>query len=215
MSRLGRILATVLIAGACGAVPARAEIVYLVSGRTMSVKGHREAGASIVLALRSGGEITCSRDLVARIVPDEVPYPEPAAPAAAPAAPADADAGPYWDEIERAATANGVDPRLVRAVIEVESANQPRAVSAKGAMGLMQLMPGTARAYGVANPFDPHANIEAGTRHLRFLLDRYDLSLALAAYNAGAGRVERYGGVPPFAETREYVARVMARLGRN
>jgi soluble lytic murein transglycosylase-like protein len=212
MGRLGRVLAVVLIAGACGAVQARAEIVYLATGRTMSVKGHREAGDSLVLTLRSGGEITCSRDLVARIVPDEVPYPEPAA--AAPA-PAEAGGAPYWDEIERAATANGVDPRLVQAVIEVESASQPRAVSAKGAMGLMQLMPETARAYGVANPFDPTANIAAGTKHLRVLLDRYSLSLALAAYNAGAGAVERYGGVPPFPETRDYVARVMARLGRN
>ncbi len=211
MSRAGRIVGVALAAGVLGAVPARAEIVYLSSGRTMSVRAHREQGGAIVLSLRSGGEITCAPDLIARIVPDEVPYPEPAAAPVAPAAPG----APYWDEIERAATASGVDPELVAAVIAVESASRPRAVSAKGAMGLMQLMPGTAREYGVTNPFDPRANIEAGTKHLKALLDRYDLSRALAAYNAGEGAVERYGGVPPFPETRDYVARVMARLGRN
>jgi len=213
MKRAGWIAAAALAAVVAGAVPARAEIVYLSSGRTMSVRAHHVEGDAIVLSLRSGGEITCSRDLVSRIVPDEVPYPEPES-APAPAAPV-ASGAPYWDEIQQAATANGVDPDLVAAVIAVESASRPRAVSAKGAMGLMQLMPETAREYGVKNPFDPRANIEAGTKHLKALLDRYDLSLALAAYNAGEGAVERYGGVPPFPETRDYVARVMARLGRN
>jgi len=213
MRRAVRIAGVALAAGALGVVPARAEIVYLSSGRTMSVRAHRVQGGAIVLSLRSGGEITCARDLIARIVPDEVPYPEPAG-APAPVAP-DASGAPYRDEIERAAAANGVDPDLVAAVIAVESASRPRALSAKGAMGLMQLMPGTAREYGVTNAFDPRANIEAGTKHLKALLDRYDLALALAAYNAGEAAVERYGGVPPFPETRDYVARVMARLGRN
>jgi len=174
----------------------------------MSVLGHRVEGNTIVLSLRSGGEIACSRALVDRIAPDEVPFPEPAAPAAATMA----SGGPFSDEITEAAGVWGVDPELVRAVIEVESAFEPGAVSAKGAMGLMQLMPATARQYGVADPFDPRSNIEAGTQHLRSLLDRYDLSLALAAYNAGAGAVERYGGVPPYRETKAYVRRVMSRL---
>jgi len=207
-----RVACGVAVAVACGVVPARAEIVHLASGRTMSVLGHRVEGDTIVLSLRGGGEIACARALVARIAPDEVPFPEPAGDAPVAAA-ADGPAGsPFSDEIAEAAGAWGVDPDLVRAVIEVESAFEPRAVSARGAMGLMQLMPATARQYGVADPFDPRANIEAGTQHLRSLLDRYDLSLALAAYNAGAGAVERYGGVPPYRETKAYVRRVMSRL---
>ena len=80
-------------------------------------------------------------------------------------------------------------------------------------MGLMQLMPATARQYAVTDPYDPESNLDAGIRHLRSLLDRFDLRLALAAYNAGEGAVRRYGGVPPFAETRNYVVRVMQRAG--
>ncbi len=80
-------------------------------------------------------------------------------------------------------------------------------------MGLMQLMPGTARLYAVADPYDPRANIEAGTRHLKSLLGRFDLDRALAAYNAGAGAVERFGGIPPYRETRDYVGRVRRLLG--
>jgi soluble lytic murein transglycosylase-like protein len=185
----------------------RAEIVYLASGRTLSVEGHRLEGDTVVLALRGGGEIACSSALIERIAPDEVPFPEPATQVSG-----DRSRVPYGDEIAEAAGVWGVDPDLVRTVIEVESAFEPRAVSAKGAMGLMQLMPATARQYGVADPFDPRANIEAGTRHLRSLLDRFDLSLALAAYNAGAGAVERFGGVPPYRETKAYVQRVIARL---
>jgi len=173
----------------------------------MSVRAHRLEGETVVLSLRGGGEIACPSALIARIAPDEVPFPEPEAAMSASVA-----GVPYGDEIAEAAGVWGVDPDLVRAVIEVESAFEPRAVSAKGAMGLMQLMPATARQYGVADPFDPRSNIEAGTRHLRSLLDRFDLSLALAAYNAGVGAVERYGGVPPYRETRSYVRRVMARL---
>jgi len=124
------------------------------------------------------------------------------------------------DLVVDAARRHGVAPLLVRAVIRVESAGDPRAVSRKGAAGLMQLMPATATRYGVANRFDPAQNVEAGTRHLRELLDFFnqDLVLALAAYNAGEDAVLRYGRtVPPYAETRRYVARVRAwmdRLGR-
>ena len=97
----------------------------------------------------------------------------------------------------------------MRAVIQVESAYQTAARSPKGAMGLMQLMPATARRYAVENPFDPAANVEAGTRYLKSLLDRFPLNLALAAYNAGEGAVERFGGVPPYPETRAYVGRIL------
>jgi soluble lytic murein transglycosylase-like protein len=208
LARGTRLAAAVLLAAATGATPAGAEIVYLTSGRTMSVKAVKVDGDAVVLILRSGGEIACARSLIDRILPDEVPYPDPAE-TVRPASPDPR----YLSVIDSAATAYGVDPALVRAIIEVESGYEPDAVSPKGAMGLMQLMPETARQYGVSNPFDPKANIDAGTRHLRSLLDRYDVSRALAAYNAGAGAVERFGGVPPYRETRAYVARVMARLG--
>ena len=109
------------------------------------------------------------------------------------------------------AKANHVDPRLVRAVIRVESGGDPSAVSTAGAMGLMQLMPGTASAYGVLNPWDPEQNVAGGTKHLSDLLREYngDISLALAAYNAGAGAVARYKGIPPYAETSAYVTDVL------
>lgn len=112
--------------------------------------------------------------------------------------------------IERHAAAQRLSPDLVRAVIQVESAFDSTAVSPKGAMGLMQLMPATAAEYGVTDPFEPGQNIAAGAAYLRRLLDRYDgrIELALAAYNAGPAAVERYGDVPPYRETRSYVKKV-------
>lgn len=112
--------------------------------------------------------------------------------------------------IDQAAARHNVDPSLVRAVIKVESNFNPNAVSRKGAMGLMQLMPQTARQLNVSNPFDPEQNVDAGVRHLKKLMESYggDLKLSLAAYNAGAGAVARSAGVPRFAETRNYVKRI-------
>ena len=196
---------------------AGADLVYLRGGRTLSVRSHRFEGDRVVLSLRAGGEIVCASDLVERVAPDEVPYPEPEAPSGAAADPGPAPvpatrAGrPFAQLVAPLAHLHGVDPALVHAVIEVESNYQPSARSRKGAMGLMQLMPATARQYGVADAYEPGANLDAGIRHLRFLLDRFDVRLALAAYNAGEATVRRYGGVPPFGETRSYVSRVLAR----
>ncbi len=113
--------------------------------------------------------------------------------------------------VHRVSVEHGLDPRLVHAVVTVESGYDPRAVSRKGAQGLMQLMPETARRLRVRDPFDPEQNVRAGVRELARLMDRYvgDLPRALAAYNAGEGAVDRYRGIPPYRETRRYVQRIM------
>lgn len=118
----------------------------------------------------------------------------------------------YAHVIRAAAERYGVEPRLVEAIVQAESAGNPTAVSPKGARGLMQLMPERAALLGVRNSFDPHQNVDGGVRHVRDLLQSFggDVTLAVAAYNAGEGAVRSYGGVPPFAETREYVRRVRA-----
>jgi hypothetical protein len=210
-------------------LPASAELVYLTNGRTISIQSHRLEGASLVLTLRGGGEIICEWSVVSRIEPDEVPYPDDRAgqgsrPGSTPDG-ANDEAGsfadvalqpdPRFDSMIVAASArHGVEATLVRAVIQVESNYQHRARSRKGARGLMQIMPSTARRYGVSNLYDPASNIEVGTRHLRLLLDRFPLRLALAAYNAGESAVERFGGIPPFAETRSYVDRILKLVGK-
>ena len=120
----------------------------------------------------------------------------------------------YDPFIDRVAHENGVAPELIKAVALVESGFDPHAVSPKGAQGLMQLMPETAKQYGVRDAFDPLQNLRAGTLHLRKLLEEFrgDLVLALAAYNAGSGAVKRHGGVPAYRETQEYVRKVHANL---
>lgn len=128
-----------------------------------------------------------------------------------PHAPSPSGVRPYVKEIEDASLRYGVPVRLVSAVIRAESGFNPRAVSRKGARGLMQLMPTTASMLGVRNSFDPGQNIDGGVRHLRGLIDRFpqSLSLAIAAYNAGERAVVQYGGIPPYPETQDYVTKVM------
>jgi len=122
---------------------------------------------------------------------------------------------PFRDAVRQAATTHGVDAALLRAVIGVESAWRADAVSPKGAIGLMQLMPDTARRFGTTRPEQPVANLNAGAAYLRHLIDSHaNLGLALAAYNAGEGAVLRHRGIPPYAETRQYVPKVLAAYGR-
>lgn len=205
------------------ALPARAEIVYLSSKKTISIDSHRYEGDSVILTLRGGGEVTCDKSLIEKIVPDEVPY----VPPQAPGTPEGAETGgadqqmdpellrqtPYGEVIATVSEAHGVNPLLVRAVIEVESNYRPRARSHRGAMGLMQLMPSTVRAYKVGNPYDPKANIAAGVKHLKSLIDKWGVELALAAYNAGEGAVKKFNGIPPYRETRNYVSKILSLAG--
>lgn len=139
--------------------------------------------------------------------------------AAVPARPADnaaqeperlSPAAGIEETVRRIAAENSISPQLIHSVIKVESNYNPYAISSKGALGLMQLIPSTARRFGVANAFNPVQNIEGGAKYLRYLLDLYggNYALALAAYNAGEGAVARYGGVPPYAETQNYVLSV-------
>jgi soluble lytic murein transglycosylase-like protein len=119
--------------------------------------------------------------------------------------------------IDKYAAQNGLPPTLVRAVIKTESDGNPRCVSKAGAMGLMQLMPANVQEAGISDPFDPEQNIAAGTKQLASLMSQYhgDLDLALAGYNAGPGNVHKYGGVPPFTETQNYIRRVRAAMETN
>lgn len=120
----------------------------------------------------------------------------------------------FHEIINAAAITHGIDPNLIHAIIETESHYRPQIVSKKGAQGLMQLMPRTGKAYGVQDPFDPEDNINGGTRYLKYLLNLYDgdLKLTLAAYNAGEGNVQKYGGIPPFQETKNYIEKVSRKL---
>jgi hypothetical protein len=206
--------------------PAAGELVVLTDGRFLKATEYRVDGHRVRVELVGGGALTLALSRVERVVDDEiVPAPEapPLAEETAPAVAWEFDPGqpppaaPFGEMIHAAAERHGVNAGLVAALVRAESAFDPYAVSHKGARGLMQLMPATAERFGVLEHqmFEPERNLDAGTRYLRWLLDRYDgdVRLALAAYNAGEGTVARYGGVPPFRETRGYIRRIYASLG--
>ena len=183
-----------------GAPAVRAEYVVLRSGQRLTVTSYQRNGDTYRLQV-AGGSVEIAAEEVVAIEPEEVFTPASTKPDVKP---------PYRELVEAAAARYNVDADLIASVIAVESNFDPKAVSRKKARGLMQLLPETAARLGVRNIEDPQENIDAGTRYLRELLQKYNnnLVLALAAYNAGPERIQRYGRVPPFAETISYVRRV-------
>ena len=232
-SRLGR--AGLLLFGmawvGAGLIHA-SDLVTFQSGESLEVEGFRMEGALIILSIRGGGEIGCPPAQIARVERQPDPpvsrasmqgslRPERGAPAVS--ANLHAESLPYISPtrpkqgvqalVRHVARSLAVDPKLLEAMVRVESNYDPFAVSRRGAMGLMQLMPQTAKRFQVDNAFDPAQNLEGGTRYLKSLLARYgEVSLALAAYNAGEGAVDRAGGIPPFRETRSYVRKILSLL---
>jgi soluble lytic murein transglycosylase-like protein len=190
-----------LIPLALFAAPAlRAEYVVLRTGQRLAVTSYQLMGDRYHLQV-AGGSLEIAAEEVVAIEPEEVFTPAPAKPNVKP---------PYRELVEAAAARYSVDADLITSVIAVESNFDPKAKSRRDARGLMQLLPETAARLGVKNIYEPQENIDAGTRYLRELLQKYgnNLVLALAAYNAGPERVQQYGRVPPFAETISYVRRV-------
>jgi len=178
----------------------RAEYVVLRSGQRLRVTGYQLLGDKYRLQM-DGGVVEIAAEDVVAIEPEDSFTSLPAKAIVKP---------PYRELVQAAAARYNVDADLITSVIAVESNFDPKALSRKNARGLMQLLPETAARLGVQDIYDPQENIDAGTRYLRELLEKYnnDLTLALAAYNAGTDRVEQYGRVPPFTETLSYVRRV-------
>lgn len=222
-----RALAAALLGLLASAGSAAAHLVVLVDGAVIKVAAFRAEGEEARLEFASGGSLRLPMLRIERVVDDEVlAEPEKGA--------EEIEAGArrfdvrfgaghgrpetaYGDLIFDAARRHQLNPELVAAVIRAESAFDARAVSSKGARGLMQLMPATGRRFGLrpSELFEPAKNIDAGTRYLRFLADRFadDLGKMLAGYNAGEGSVDRYGGIPPYRETQGYIRRVYSVLG--
>jgi hypothetical protein len=192
---------------AAAAPAVQADYAVLRSGVRLHITGYERTGDHIRFSL-TGGSVDVQSDELVSIEPEDQFIAQPSAPPTV---------GPFSNLIRAAALKHGLDENLITGVIAVESNFNPRAVSRKRAQGLMQLIPQTAARYSVANTFDPAQNIDAGTHYLKDLLEKYrgNLSLALAAYNAGPEMVERYGGIPPFPETQKYVRLITARLASS
>ena len=186
-----------LLALAAFAAGARADYFVLRSGARLNVTAYQLVGERYRIQMNGGSAEIAAADVVA-IEPEEIFIPAPRMPLTQ---------APYGDMIQSAAKKYSVDADLIFSVIAAESNFNPRAISRRGARGLMQLLPATGTRFGVKDIFDPAQNIDAGTQYLRDLMARYqgDLVLTIAAYNAGPGAVERYGRVPPYNETISYV----------
>lgn len=204
MKRLAWLVIGIAVAVASAA---EAEIAVMQGGKFLYIDKYERSDERISLFLTDGGEVVVPADWVKNIVPNEIVREGKD--------PTEMSLLPQLESVIRpAATKYGLDPHLVAAVIWTESSGDPNAVSEKGARGLMQLMPETARELGVTQILDPRQNVDGGARYLRQMLDRHggDLSLALAAYNAGPAAVKRHGGIPPYRETRLYVGKIMRLL---
>jgi hypothetical protein len=209
----------------CSTLAARGELVVLESGDVLKVSSYSIQQGSLLLELATGGRLRLPIGRVERILADEIvpPAEEASAPIVEPAFDLDfkdshpVPPAPYGPLIHDAARRHQVNPSLVAAMVRCESAFDADAVSPRGARGLLQLMPATAERFGIdpAELDDPARNLEAGVRYLRWLADRFDndLPMVLAAFNSGEGTVDRYRGVPPYRETREYLRRVYVELG--
>jgi len=205
--RVVALAAAMPVALLVAATAARADYAVLRSGVRLHITGYETTGDRVRLTVQGGAVEVASSELIS-VEPEETFQALPAAPPTA--------AGPYREIIRAAAEKHGVDETLIARLIAAESNFNPKAVSRKQALGLMQLLPKTAARYSVADAFDPAQNIEGGTHYLKDLLEKYrgNLPLALAAYNAGPDTVERYGGIPPFAETQSYVKRITSELAK-
>lgn len=202
-------LAAVLIWGV-NPGPASADTLHLRAGKALKIEALSCDGSACVATLR-GGDVEVRAIDVERVELDEEVDAEPAPALVSPGGVVDSAPRTIEQMVADAARRYALPRSLVRAVARAESALNPTAVSPKGAQGVMQLMPGTARELGVENAFDPAQNIDAGARLLRHLLEKYEgrVAEALAAYNAGAGAVAKHGGVPPYRETRGYIRKVV------
>ena len=197
---------------------ASAELVQFTSGAIVSVATYQTDGDTAVLTLRDGGELRLPTASIAKVFDDEVYHPKagtkPIETVLTLPAPLGWTRAELQAKVDKIADLVGVDRKLAHAVVFTESNYVPDAVSSKGAMGLMQLTSDVVKDYGVANPFDPEANLMAGLQYLRGLVVRLGVQNGLAAYNAGEGVVARYGGVPPYRETQDYVRQILALIRR-